>query len=118
MTTEEALIVRYFAAFNGHDIDAVMACFHDHPVVVDMDGRRFEGPAEVRRHYEAGFAGVPDGWCDLQRIAANEGRGMAESVFRGTTARSGRAITALGVEVIDIAEGKIKEIRDYHRLVD
>jgi hypothetical protein len=43
MTSEEALILRYFAAFNGHDLEAVMACFHDHPVVVDMDDRCIEG---------------------------------------------------------------------------
>src|SRR5256885_5076399 len=56
MTAEEALIQRYFDAFNRHDIDAVMACFDEHAVIVDLEGRRFEGAKEVRRHYETGFA--------------------------------------------------------------
>ena len=29
--------------------------------------------------------------------------------------RDGRAIEAIGAEVMDIVDGKIKEIRDYHR---
>ena len=43
MTAEEALIQRYFDAFNRHDIDAVMACFDEHAVIVDLEGRRFKG---------------------------------------------------------------------------
>ncbi len=31
MTPEEQLIQQYFAAFNRHDIEGVMACFHDYP---------------------------------------------------------------------------------------
>jgi hypothetical protein len=29
MTPEEQLIQRYFDAFNRHDIEGVVACFHD-----------------------------------------------------------------------------------------
>jgi ketosteroid isomerase-like protein len=56
MTPEEQLIHRYFDAFNRHDIEGVMACFHDHPVIVDGEGRRFAGREEVRRSYETSFA--------------------------------------------------------------
>jgi ketosteroid isomerase-like protein len=56
MTVEEELIQRYFDAFNSHDIEGVMACFHENPVVVDATGTRLEGREEVRQDYETGFA--------------------------------------------------------------
>lgn len=42
-TTEEQLIEGDFEAFDRHDIDAVMVCFHEYPVIVGMDGARFKG---------------------------------------------------------------------------
>src|SRR5713101_2308435 len=101
MTPEEQLIQRYFEAFNRHDIEGVMACFHAHPVIVDTEGRRSEGRAAVRRSYETSFALFPDGRCDLRSCTGNEGR----------------VVAALGAEVMEIGDGKIKEIRDYHRPV-
>lgn len=116
-TEEEELIERYFDAFNRHDIEAVMACFHDRPVIVDTEGRRFEGRGEVRGHYEEQFSRWPDGRCDLRALAGHGGRGMAESLFHGTGKADGRLVRALGAEVIEFADGRIREIRDYHRLV-
>ena len=117
MTKEEELIQSYFDVFNRHDIDGVMARFHEQPLIVDTEGRRFEGREEVRRHYETSFALFPDGRCDLRTLTGNEGRGMAESLFHGTRPRDGKVIEALGAEVVEIADSKIKEIRDYHRPV-
>ncbi|MGH7949222.1 MAG: nuclear transport factor 2 family protein [Candidatus Binataceae bacterium] len=114
-TREEELIELYFDNFNRHDLEGVMACFHEHPVIVGADGKRFEGREEVRRHYESGFAVFPDGRCDLISRAGNAGHGMAESMFRGTRPREGKVVEAIGAEVLEIVDGKIKEIRDYHR---
>ena len=115
MTAEEELIQRYFDAFNSHDIEAVMTCFHDSPVMVDATGTRFEGRDEVRRHYETGFALMPDCRCDLRMLSGHSGYGVAESLFHGTRPRYGKVIEAIGAEVVEIVGGKIKEIRDYHR---
>lgn len=92
-TKEEEIIQRYFDAFNRHDIEGVMACFHEQPLVVDMQGRRFEGQEAVRRHYEEQFSLFPDGRCDLRAVAGHDGRGMAESLFHGTRPRDGRAVS-------------------------
>ncbi|MBV8361963.1 MAG: nuclear transport factor 2 family protein, partial [Deltaproteobacteria bacterium] len=108
-------IQRYFDAFNRHDLEAVMACFHRHPVIIDTAGVRFEGRDEVQRHYETGFAAMPDCRCDLQMMTGNSGRGVAESVFHGTRPGFNKMIEAIGAEVIELADGKIKETRDYHR---
>ena len=48
MTSEEELIERYFDAFNRHDIEAVVACFHPDAVLVGPNGKRLAGLAEVR----------------------------------------------------------------------
>jgi taurine dehydrogenase small subunit len=115
-TPEEQLIERYFAAFNRHDVDAVLACFHDDAVLVDPQGRRVEGRAGVRRRYTEEFTLMPDAHCSLRMAVGHEGRGVAESIFTATTA-DGAEIRAVGAEVLEFADGKIKEIRDYHQLV-
>jgi ketosteroid isomerase-like protein len=117
MTLEEQLIQRYFDAFNAHDIEGVMACFHEQPAIVDVEGKRYDGRDEVRRHYETGFALMPDCRCDLRTMTGNSGRGVAESFFHGTRPRYGKVIEAIGAEVMEIVDGRIKEIRDYHRLL-
>ena len=48
MTSEERLIRRYFDAFNRHDIEAVIACFHYEAVLVGPNGKRLIGLSEVR----------------------------------------------------------------------
>ena len=115
MTIEEDLIRRYFDAFNRHDLEGVMACFHANPVIVESAGKRVEGRDSVRAHYASGFAAIPDGRCDLRMCTGNDGRGVAESRFHGTSARKGTVIEALGAELMEIVDGRIKEIRDYHQ---
>lgn len=116
MTREEELIKRYFDAFNRHDIEGVMACFHDQAVLVGPNGKRCEGRGEVRKSYESEFAMFPDGHCDLRICTGNTGKGVAESLFTGTRTGHGR-VEAIGAEVMEIVDGKIKEIRDYHHAV-
>jgi hypothetical protein len=94
-----------------------MACFHEQPAIVDVEGKRYDGRDEVRRHYETGFALMPDCRCDLRTMTGNSGRGVAESFFHGTRPRYGKVIEAIGAEVMEIVDGRIKEIRDYHRLL-
>jgi hypothetical protein len=117
-TREEDLIRRYFDAFNRHDLDAVIACFHSQPVVVDAEGRRHEGVDAVRRLYRFQFSLAADGRCDLRSCVGYDGRGMAESLYHGTLDRDGSAIKALGAEVFEFADERIKEIRDHHRMLE
>ena len=115
MTIEEQLIQRYFEAFNRHDIEGVMVCFHETPRILDGEGRVFEGRAEVQRNYETVFALMPDCRCDLRSFTGNSGNAVAESFFHGTRPRYGKIVEAVGAEMMDIVDGKIKEIRNYHR---
>ena len=43
---------------------------------------------------------------------------MAESLYHGTLDREGTAIKALGAEVFEFADERIKEIRDHHRVLN
>jgi len=115
MTPEEQLIQRYFDAFNRHDLEGVMSCFHSDPLIVDSQGRRFASRGEVQRYYETSFALFPDARCDLRMLTGHDGHGVAESFFHGTRPREGKVIEAIGAEVVEIVDGKIKELRDYHR---
>jgi hypothetical protein len=72
------------------------------------------GRAEVRRSHETEFAMFADAHCDLRVCTGKNGRGVAESFFSGTRAERGQ-IEAIGAEVMEIVDGKIKEIRDYHQ---
>jgi ketosteroid isomerase-like protein len=116
LTREEELIQRYFDAFNRYDIEGVMACFHDEPVLIGAAGKRCIGPVEFRRSCEVESAAFPDGRCELRLCTGNSGRGVAESFFHGTHLQRGK-VEAIGAEVMEIADGRIKEIRDYHRPV-
>jgi ketosteroid isomerase-like protein len=117
MTPEEALIHRYFDAFNRHDIEAVMASFHDDALIVGGEGRRCEGRDAIRRQYESGFAAFPDGRCELRMCTGNSGNGVAESLFHGTSRQDGKVVEVIGAELMEIVAGKIKQIRDYHQRV-
>jgi ketosteroid isomerase-like protein len=114
-TIEERVIKQYFDAFNRHDIDGIVACFDDAIVLVDTEGQRVEGLAAARRRYQSDFELIPDAHCDLRLVTGRDERGVAESIFRGTV-RGGGPVRAVGAEVMEFADGKIKEIRDYHRL--
>jgi len=58
MTPEEQLIQRYFDAFNRSE-STVMACFHEEPTLVHVDGKRLAGRQKVRHLYETEFAMSP-----------------------------------------------------------
>ena len=115
-TVEEQRLRAYVECFNRHDLAGVMDCFADHAVVVDMLGKRHEGREEIGRFYEWQFAMFPDGRCDINAVAGRASTGMAETDFHGTSAKTGKIVTASGPEVVKFTGDKIKELRDYHRL--
>jgi len=116
MNNEEGLLRTYVERFNAHDIEAVMDCFDDEAVVIDHEGRRFEGHDAIRGFYEWQFRVIPDGRCEVRHIVSQPGSGMAETRFIGTVSGTGKTMEALGPEVATFAGNKIKELRDYHRL--
>ena len=59
------LLRQVAAAFNRHDLDAIMAafsadCVFESPRGPDPWGKRFAGKSEVRNGLAARFTGIPD----------------------------------------------------------
>jgi len=113
-TREERCITAYFDAFNAHDVDGVLACFRDDVVLVDANDAKTVGLDAARALYAWEFDAMPDAHCELVLAAGHGGYGVAESVFHGTL--DGRAIEAVGAEVMEFVDGRISVIRDYHRM--
>ena len=85
-----AVLEQMAAAFNRHDLDAIMALFADDcvfesPRGADPWGTRFVGRAEVREGLAARFQGIPDvHYGEARHFVAGE-RGASEWTLTGTT---------------------------------
>ena len=108
----------FAAAFNRHDVDAILEHMTDDvrfdvSVGPDQWGKRHEGKAAVRQGVLDVFAAVPDGqWEEASHFVAG-GRGVSEWVFRGT-APDGRKIEVNGCDVFTFRDGKIC-VKDSYR---
>lgn len=102
----------FAAAWNRHDIDALMSFMADdcafHAVAgPDLLGRSFVGRAAVREGFQLAWQTCPDAqWLDgVHMVAGNTG--YSESTFRGTRASDGMRIEARMVDVFTFRGGKI-----------
>jgi ketosteroid isomerase-like protein len=101
----------FAAAWNRHDLDALMGFMHDDCVFhaaagPDLFGRTFTGPAEVSEGFKAAWSNFPDAaWLDGDYFVAGD-RGVAECTFAGTKA-DGSRIEARMVDVFTFKDGKI-----------
>lgn len=101
----------FAAAWNRHDIEALMGFMHDdcvfHAVAgPDLMGRTFRGRTEVREGFKAAWLNFPDAaWLDGEHFVVGD-RGVSESTFQGTKA-DGSRIQARMVDVFTFKDGKI-----------
>ena len=108
----------FAAAFNRHDVDAIIEHMTDDvrfdvSVGPEVWGLRHEGKAAVRQGVLDVFAAVPDGqWEDARHFVAGD-RGVSEWTFRGT-APDGRKIEVNGCDVFTFRDGKIC-VKDSYR---
>lgn len=106
------LLADFNAAWNRHDLDALMSFMADdcafHAVAgPDELGRSFVGRAAVREAFEAAWKTCPDAqWTDGVHFVAGD-RGVSESTFRGTRAADGLRIEARMVDVFTFRDGRI-----------
>ncbi|MDP0490211.1 MAG: nuclear transport factor 2 family protein [Verrucomicrobiota bacterium JB023] len=57
MSPIETLAEKQLTAYNNHDLDAFVACYHEEVVVLDADGKvTAKGHEEFRSRYEGMFA--------------------------------------------------------------
>ena len=109
------------AAFNSHDLDAIMACFAEDAVLEmprgpDPWGSRCVGKAAVRDGLAARFAGIPDVRYSEDRHFACGDRGVSEWLLTGTTT-AGERITVRGCDLWEFRDGLITRKDSYWKIV-
>ena len=113
------LLADFAAAWNRHDIDALMSFMAEdctfHAVAgPDMMGRSFVGREAVRAGFEMAWTTFPDAaWLDGEHFVAGD-RGVSESTFRGTRL-DGTRIEARMVDVFTFRDGMIAVKNAYRK---
>ena len=101
----------FAAAWNRHDIDALMSfmaddCSFHAAAGPDLNGRSFVGREAVRAGFALAWQTFPDAaWLDGDHFVCGD-RGVSESTFAGTRA-DGTRIEARMVDVFAFRDGKI-----------
>ena len=105
-------LAAFSAAWNRHDIDALMSFMSDDCVFLtaagdESCGTRHVGRDAVRRAFAAAWATVPDAQWTRGKHFVHGDFGVSEWTFTGTAADGGR-IEVDGVDVFRFSEGKIQ----------
>jgi ketosteroid isomerase-like protein len=112
---------RVLAAFNRHDLDAIMACFAEDAVLQSPRGpnswgTRYVGKAAVREGLAARFSGIPDVHYSNDRHWVCGDRGVSEWQLTGTTT-AGVAISVRGCDLWEFRDGQIVRKDSYWKIV-
>ena len=116
------LLKAILAAFNSHDVDAVMAFFAEHcalemPRGPDPWGTRHTGSAAVRKALQSRFDGIPDvHYGDDEHYVAGD-TGMSKWTLRGTVAATGQPIEVRGCDFFEFRGGKVARKDSYWKIV-
>jgi uncharacterized protein (TIGR02246 family) len=106
-----ALLAKFAAAWNAHDVEALMSCMTEDGVFFAAagpapSGVHSSGREAVRRSYSEVFATFPDArWRDAKHFVAGD-RAVTEWLFEGTKA-DGTAVSVRGCDVFVLRDGKI-----------
>ena len=110
------------AAFNHHDLDAVMSFFADDCVLEmprgpDPWGRRFVGKAEARKGLASRFEGLPDvHYSDDEHWVLGD-QAVSQWTLTGTT-KEGKKIRVRGCDLLQFRNGKIIRKESYWKIVE
>ena len=110
------------AAFNAHDLDAVMQFFADDcellmPRGEEPWGTRYLGKAAVREGLATRLAGLPDVHYGDDRHWVTGNLGVSTWLLTGTT-RSGDRIRVRGVDLLEFRGDKIIKKDSYWKIVE
>ncbi|MFN8594025.1 MAG: nuclear transport factor 2 family protein [Thermomicrobiales bacterium] len=109
--TTAAVIAAFNAAFNRHDVDAVMALMTDDVVFENTspppDGERCVGQEAVRGFWQRFFAASPNAWFDVEDQFTVGDRCLVRWRYSWGDGH------IRGVDVFRVREGKIAEKLSY-----
>ena len=113
---------QFVAAFNGHDLDAVMSFFADDcelllPRGPEPWGQRYVGKAEVRKGLATRFEGIPDVHYGDDEHWVSGNHGVSRWTLTGTT-RDGKKIKVRGCNLLEFKDGKIVRKDSYWKIVE
>jgi steroid delta-isomerase-like uncharacterized protein len=113
---------RVLDAFNRHDVNGIMEFFADDcvfetPRGPDPWGRRLVGKEQVRKGFEARFAGIPDIRYEKDRHFVSGDRGASEWTISGTDA-SGKRVEVQGCDLFEFRGGKVTRKDSYWKIVE
>jgi ketosteroid isomerase-like protein len=108
MGDPRAVIDRVTAAQNAHDLEAMLACFHEdyRSEQPRFPARTFAGIAQVRANWSAVLGAIPDFHSEVLRSATAGDVVFAEVRWTGTRA-DGTSLDERGVIVMGVREGRI-----------
>lgn len=99
------------AAFNRHDVDAVMNWMTENCVFENTspspDGRRIEGAAAVREYWTKFFSSNPDAYFEAEEMIVAGDRCIVRWIYRKT--KDGKPWHLRGVDVFRVKDGKVAE---------
>jgi ketosteroid isomerase-like protein len=127
-----ATLKGFLAAFNAHDLDAIMEFFSDDcefcmPRGKDAWGTRYVGKPAVREGLATRFAGIPGlatrfaGIPDVHYgedshwLAGN--LGVSTWLLTGTT-RTGEQVRVRGVDLLEFRDGKLVKKDSYWKIIE
>jgi ketosteroid isomerase-like protein len=112
----------FLAAFNAHDLDAILEFFADDcefymPRGAESFGTRYAGKAEVRAGLATRFSGIPDvHYADDRHWLAGD-LGVSTWLLAGTL-KTGEPIRVRGVDLLEFRAGKITKKDSYWKIVE
>ena len=113
---------QFLAAFNAHDLDAIMQFFADDcellmPRGKEPFGTRYVGKAAVREGLATRFEGLPDVHYGDDRHWVAGNLAVSTWLLTGTT-RSGESIRVRGVDLLEFRDGKVIKKDAYWKIVE
>ncbi|HZY42950.1 MAG TPA: nuclear transport factor 2 family protein [Anaerolineae bacterium] len=105
------VIDQFNAAFNAHDVAAVMALMTEDCVFENTDpppdGERFEGQAAVRANFAQFFRDSPQAWFEFEDTFVSDDRACVRWLYRWDAGH------VRGVDVFRVRAGRIAEKLSY-----
>lgn len=126
MTSPDVVTVetleQVLAAFNRHDLDAIMAFFAEDaelelPRGPEPWGTRLVGKAAVREGLASRFAGIPDVHYSEDRHMVCGERGVSEWLLTGTS-MAGERIAVRGCDHWEFRDGLITRKDSYWKILE
>lgn len=121
-TLDIETLQRFLAAFNAHDLDAIMEFFAEDcelylPRGSEPFGTRYAGKDAVRAGLATRFTGIPDVHYGEDRHWLAGDLGVSTWLLTGTT-KTGEPIRVRGVDLLEFSAGKITKKDSYWKIVE